>query len=267
MKILVTGSSGYIGQKTVPRLDGEVKCLDRNGHSGPGRISADIREPNLDLSSFNIIYHLAGVSSPRMADKDQDAAWDINVNGTLNICRKLGKGQRLVFMSSAQVYDRSSKAVHTEQELPMPSNFYGLTKLVGEDTVRYYSLKNGFSYVLLRLFNAYSADQPKGLLIGDLMEKFARGNCSEIYNPDTVLDLVHVEDVVSVLSGAAEIPQGTYNLCSGKPVSIREVYESVARHLGKKCGGMKVASDKKESLAGDNSRLRSLGYKFRPFGL
>lgn len=266
MRILVTGAGGYIGKKLVSRLNGEVTSLDRIGQSGPGHISADIRSADLDLSGFEVIYHLAGVSTPRLAEKDRDAAWDVNVNGTLNICRKLGQGQTLVFMSSAQIYGQSSQK-HMEGELPSPSNFYGLTKLVGEDAVRYYSLRNGFSHVIFRLFNSYSADQPPGLLVGDLMKKFAERPCTEIRDPDTVLDMVHIDDVVNVLVRSPAMPQGTYNLCSGKQVPIRKVYETVAEYFGKSCGGMKVVSDRKNILLGDDSKLRSLGFSFRGFGL
>lgn len=228
-------------------------------------VRGDIRG-EVRASGFDIVYHLAAVSSSRMADKDLDAAWDVNVNGTLNLCRRLGRGQKLVFMSTAQVYGPSG-AAHTEGEQAAPSNFYALTKLVGEDIVRYHSLKNGYSYVIFRLFNSYSADQPGGLLVGDLMEKFSSGSPTEIYNPESVLDMVHADDVIAVLCGAGSIPQGTYNLCSGRGATIREVYEMVAGHLGKKCGNLKVASDRKDTLLGDNSKLRSLGYSFRPLGL
>jgi nucleoside-diphosphate-sugar epimerase len=148
--------------------------------------------------------------------------------------------------------------------MPSPNNFYGLTKLVGEETVRFHSLNAGFGHVIFRLFNVYSQDQPPGLLVGDVMEKYRKGGIIEVHNPQAVLDMVHLEDVVNVLSSTDRIAQGTYNLCSGHPITVGQIYEGIGSYLGK-AGQKKTVSDKKEHLLGDNSRLRSLGFSFRPF--
>lgn len=268
MKILVTGGSGYIGSRLMPLLSGHsVYSLDQNPPEGAGFIKGDIRDEALQLSDFDVIFHLAAISLPRQAEEHSDKAWDVNVNGTLNICKKLGKGQRLIFMSSAQVYDRTSGEKHTETEIPAPSGLYGLTKLVGEDIVRYYSAKNSFHHVILRLFNAYSKDQPPGLLVGDVIDKYKNLAEVEIINPDTVLDMVHVDDVVKVLQGSMDFKDGSYNLCSGHPLTIRDIYGYIRDYLKAETKPEKIVSRSRHSLTGDNSKLASLGYTFRPFSL
>ena len=268
MKALVTGGSGYLGRKLIPLLKGEVHLLDRFPPHGSGFrfIQGDIRDKGLDLSPFDSIFHLAAMSLPSAVESDRDAAWDVNVNGTMNICRRMRPGQCLVFMSSSHVYDRSLAGPHKEAELPSPGSFYGLTKLVGEQAVRYHSRTIGFKAIILRLFNSYSADQPKGLLVGDVIEKYRSGKRVEIRNPSTMLDMVHAEDAARVISEAPSFPDGTYNVCTGRGVAVGEIYAAVRKREGARSEEA-VVSDKAYSLLGDNSKLAALGYSFRGFGL
>lgn len=265
MKILITGGSGYIGSRLSAALGNahEVHILSKNPE---GDVRGDIRDAGLDLSAYDAILHLAAISSPKAVEADRPLAWDVNVNGTLNICRKMRKGQALVFISSGQVYDKRSEKVHSEEETPRPNNFYGLTKLVGEDIVRFHSLQLGFRHAIFRLFNVYSPDQGPGLLVGDVMEKYRRGGTIEVHNPRAELDMLHLDDAVRVLSSFEKIGEGTYNLCSGHRISVGRIYDEIGAHLKMK-NRRKVVSDKPGWLLGDNSKLRSAGFSFREFSL
>ncbi|MCI0503521.1 NAD(P)-dependent oxidoreductase [Candidatus Micrarchaeota archaeon] len=269
MKVLVTGGSGYIGQRLLRALsiEHEVTLLDRHPVEGISFIEADIRDQGLNISTFDVIYHLAAVSSPRLMDKDRELAWDVNVNGTRNIASSLKKGQHLIFMSSAQVYDKRSRKKHMENEMPFPNNYYGLSKLVGEEIVRYLSFQKGFSCAILRLFNVYSEDQSPGLLVGDVMEKYRKGGAVEVFNPRSVLDMVHMDDLISTLKFAPSIPSGTYNVCSGHPISVGEIYSAARIFVGAEKGREVVVSDKEDFLLGDNKKLLDLGMRFRDFSL
>ncbi len=269
MKILLSGGSGYIGRNLVQKFSNkyDVTVLNRKEVDGAAFIPGDIRDAHLDLSSFDVVFHLAAVSHPSLAEKDEAAAWDVNVNGTKNIAQNLIKGQKIIFMSSAHVYDKNSDKKHKEDEIPFPSNFYGLTKLVGENTIKFYAKKNGFKYVILRLFNVYSKNQGPGLLVGDVIEKYRKKDKIEINNPDSVLDLVHMDDLVEVLEGAIHFEDGIYNVCSSHPISVKQVYEKIKRYVGAADKPHYVVSNKKTYLLGDNTKINSLGYKFREFSL
>lgn len=269
MKILVTGGNGYIGRRLVASLSRghDVTLLDRSKAGSARTIVGDIRG-ELDLSGFDAVYHLAAVSSPSIVEMDRMAAWDVNVNGTLNIAKRLKAGQRLVFLSSAQVYGKKSRKQHTEADLPDPDNFYGLTKLVGEQLISFYARSAGFPFVIFRLFNAYSSDQPKGLIIGDLMDKYRSLDNIEVRNPRTALDMVHVDDAVNAIAGSLSFESGVYNLCSGHPITVREIYDRVREKAAPgPAKKEKVVSDKDDRLLGDNSKLKALGFGFREFTL
>ncbi len=269
MKILVTGGSGYLGKRLIASLgrEHEVWLLDRTASGSARSMRGDIRDPDLDLSGFDAVFHLAAVSLPSAVEKDRASAWDVNVNGTWNIAKRLKKGQRLIFMSSAHVYDKKSGSVHTEGEAPEPDNFYGLTKLVGEQLIRFHAKSAGYGFIIFRLFNSYSADQPKGLIIGDLIEKYKNPGDIEVRNPRATLDMVHVDDAVKAISGGLKLDDGVYNICSGHPITVGEIYSKVKAFVGAEGGKEKVVSDNPYRMLGDNSRLRALGFSFREFSL
>ena len=242
-----------------------MTVLDRKTVPGAKTIKGDVRDAGLDLSGFGMVFHLAAVSNSRLAEADRALAWDVNVNGTRNICGKLGAGQRLIFMSTAQVYGKS-EAPHKESETPLPSNYYALTKLLGEEIVRFHSGQAGFDHLVFRLFNSYSMDQEGDLLLPEIIRKYRSGGHIEMKNPDAVLDMVHADDVMAVLSDSGRIPPGTYNLCSGRAISVREVCEAVGRYL-KAEKGQVLGKGERTVLRGDNSKIKGLGYSFRGFAL
>lgn len=269
MKVLITGGLGFIGKRLSARLSksNEATILGIDKSDAPNYMQKDILDDDLDLSPYDAVFHLAAVSLPGEAEKDRELAWKVNVEGTRNIAKRMRKGQTLVFMSSSHVYDKTLENVHKEDEACLPGNFYGLTKLVGEELIRFHSKECGYDHLIFRLFNSYSADQRQGLLVGDVIKKYREQDRIEIFNPDFVLDMVHIDDVIDVLSSSERIGSGTYNLCSGHPISIREVYRRIGGYVGAGEKEETIVSDKKGRMLGDNSRLKDKGFDFREFSL
>lgn len=258
-KILVTGGGGFVGKRLVNCLiktHNEVYVLDRiinkTCQSDISFIKGDIRSKNLDLQDYDIIYHLASVLHPIIDKNLQESAWDINVNGTRNILEKLNKNQHIIFSSSAHVYDITKNTPHKEDEKLRPWNFYGLTKMIGENLVEYYSRINGFSAGVLRFFNIYGLGQVsgnRGYLIPDIIKKYRTQKIVNILNPNGEIDLVYIDDVIELLVMGKDI-KGVYNVGYGKANKIKEVYQLVKKGLNvnpeeilKPDGGYSLLSD------------------------
>ncbi|GAH18579.1 unnamed protein product, partial [marine sediment metagenome] len=111
-KILLTGASGFVGQALIPRLiekGHKVFALSRHPPVPSKNVIpliGDIIKPDLGLDDvpkdIQAIYHLAGIHSLRMADKD-GAIWQTNVVGTRNVLDTMVKHniRKLVFTSTA----------------------------------------------------------------------------------------------------------------------------------------------------------------------
>jgi nucleoside-diphosphate-sugar epimerase len=262
-RILVTGGTGFIGSPLVKRLKElkhDVHVLSRSLDNLENIIQNDIRNPDLDLSSYDVIYHLAAIADPKKCEKERKLAWDVNVNGTLNILQNLNEKQHIIFTSTAQVYDKTLDIKHKEDEKLNPSNFYALTKKICEELIKYYSKKTGFSYTILRLFNIFGPGQPEGYLIPDVIKKYKTQKIVEVYNPAAVIDLVHVDDVVVALIKAKE-SIGTFNICSEKPRKVEDVYIIIKRKLGSTSKD-KLTPVIKSNLSGNPSKFyKATGWK------
>ncbi len=277
MKILITGGRGFIGRKLQHALEKDKKNKvyllvlnkdkDKNDENLKYVLIGDITDPNLNVSNFDIVYHLAAIANPRICEQNRNISWKTNVDGTRNIIENMKRGAKIIFMSSAHVYE-NGKILHKETEIPAPQSFYGLTKLVGEDIINYYSKTNGIKKTIFRLFNSYSIDQPEGFIVPDVIKKYKIQTKVEIINPNSEIDLVHIDDVVEVLVSASKKKfDGTFNICSSKPMKIIEIYKKIREYTCAKRVKEKIIGNNVKKLLGDNSKIVKAGAKFREFRL
>ncbi len=128
--IVVTGGSGRLGRALAQVLD-DARF--------PTRHDMDI----LDSSSVNryiqlhlphVLLHVAAMTDVRTAELDRERCWTTNVGGTENIVSALKAYKPdclLVYVSTACVFD-GDRGNYSEEDIPHPKNFYGISKLVGE---------------------------------------------------------------------------------------------------------------------------------------
>lgn len=261
-KILVTGGTGFIGNHLVKSLENighDVYILEKDAGEGPKYIRRDIRDKDINIERFDYIYHLAAISSPSICENNKSEAFDINVNGTLNIINKLNKNQHLVFGSSALVYNEDDRK-HNESEVLDPQNFYGLTKKMSEELIGFLSSERGYKYTILRFFNIYGSGQSKGFLIPDVIEKYKKLDQVQIVNPDAEKDFIYIDDCISGLILALK-GEGVYNVCSGHGTKVKDIYSLIKTNLNSSATDELRSSSNNSPLIGNNSKIkRSLGW-------
>lgn len=132
MKILLTGGSGRLGM--------ELRKL-RNYEHVPTHTDLEITDPKavedyfdfLDDSTGSrqypdLIVHCAAFTNVVAAEKFQNPCWDVNVEGTENLAKT---GIPLLYISTEYVFP-GEKGMYTEEDFPLPLNFYAMSKLAGE---------------------------------------------------------------------------------------------------------------------------------------
>lgn len=88
----------------------------------------------LELAQPEVVLHLAAYTDVAKAERERERAWAVNVVGTRNLAsHTLG---RFVHFSSDYVFD-GERGMYLETDVPNPSNFYSLTKTVGEESARH----------------------------------------------------------------------------------------------------------------------------------
>ncbi len=131
LMMIITGGSGKLGgalKKVFPDTlfptHAELDVCDK------GTIEAYLR-----VRTPDVFIHAAAYTNVRKAEREErQKCWDANVKGTENIVSLLARHApacRFVYISTACVFygDRGN---YTEEDVPYPKNFYGVTKLMGE---------------------------------------------------------------------------------------------------------------------------------------
>jgi dTDP-4-dehydrorhamnose reductase len=136
MKILVTGAKGMLGIDLCSILEEahEVEGYDIDDFdiTDAGQTSAAVLEV-----SPSVIVHAAAFTGVDACEEARDRAFRVNVGGSENVARAAAEaGCLLVYLSTDYVFEGSKATPYTETDAPGPINYYGLTKLQGEDIVR-----------------------------------------------------------------------------------------------------------------------------------
>jgi nucleoside-diphosphate-sugar epimerase len=121
--------------------------------------------------------------------------------------------------------------------------------------IKYYSKKTGFDYVILRLFNVYGEGQGTGSLIPDIIKKYSSKERVDIISPDSAVDMIFLEDVVKVLIESMK-KHGTFNVCTGIPTRILDIYHKIKSNMGIKEAEEKILRGKRSYLVGDKTKFK-----------
>jgi nucleoside-diphosphate-sugar epimerase len=173
MKVLVTGSDGYIGAVLGPTLLERghkvlgVDCgLYRDGwlfddrRPRPRTLSADIRRMRpADIEGFDAVVHLAELSNDPLGALNAGVTYDINHHGSVHLakaCKAAGVG-RFVYASSCSVYGAAADGKDRDEQSPTnPLTTYAICKtLVERDVAELADAQ--FSPVFLRNATAFGA--------------------------------------------------------------------------------------------------------------
>src|SRR5262245_25709761 len=152
MKVLVTGTDGYIGAVLSPFLlkqGYEVVGLDTGFYRegwlyndgiarSPACVSKDIRRvTEEDLQGFEAVVHLAELSNDPLGQLRPDITSDINHAGTVAFARKCRQAGvfRFVYSSSCSVYGAGSGDFKTEESETNPQTAYAECKVRAEQDI------------------------------------------------------------------------------------------------------------------------------------
>ena len=240
MKILLTGADGFTGRpfaKQAAAAGHEVVAL-----------RADLTDEVAVLEEVmaiepDAVVHLAAISF--VGHADQAAFYSVNVLGTTNLLDALVQlprpPRRVLLASSANIYGNSEQSPLQETQPPAPVNHYAMSKLAMEYMSRTYIGR--LNLIVTRPFNYTGPGQDPNFVIPKLTKHFAaRAPSVSLGNLDVERefnDIRLVCDAYLLLLAYGE-PSEAYNVCSGKPYTLRHVIETFEQLTGHR---MKVEID------------------------
>ncbi len=277
-KILVTGGNGYLGRHLVAQLrraQAQVSILDRAGANSAGNLITDITDAQAVQDAVrkvnpDIVFHLAA-SMNRARDFDRyDEIHEINFSGTRNLLFALRETScsHFIFTSTSEVYG-ANRAPFRETQLPDPVSPYSLTKVLAEHLIRTFGRTYQMGFTILRLFNFFGPDMPPHFFIPVMVRALRENRPFEMTEGAQKRDFLYVDDVVRAMILAAEhVPGGeTYNVCSGRAVSLRELVLEVKQLLNSRSeilfGARPYRRNEIWNMEGDPSKIQE-AWHFRP---
>jgi GDP-4-dehydro-6-deoxy-D-mannose reductase len=224
-RVLVTGPEGFVGRHLREELGaafvpfaGDVLDADA--------VTAAVRE-----AQPSAVVHLAADSSVAASWESPARAWRVNVDGTVNVLdavRRERPEARVLFPSTCEVYGNASRFPTPEDEPVRPVSPYAVTKAAAELACAL----PGVDVVVARSFNHEGPGRDDRFAIGSWTRQIARlegegGGSLLVGDLSAERDLTDVRDVVRAYRLLLDpaVPAGTYNVASGRSVTMEHVVE------------------------------------------
>ena len=241
MRILITGSAGFIGGRLLRKLwyDHTVVGVDKRPASGT--ITVDARDFFRDWESghYDLVIHCAAVVGGRkLVESPLAHAENLEIDAALFQWAERAKPGRIIYISSVAAYPAELQCCPSVQPLheddidltdaiSPPDELYGWAKLTGE----FLASRCSVPVSIPRPFTVYGEDQDPVFPFGNLVMQ-VRSGCRPLTvwgTGNQVRDLIHVDDVAcGIMEMARQGVDGPVNFCTGHGITLRELAGKMA---------------------------------------
>lgn len=272
--MLVTGAAGFTGRHLCTHLREcgyRVFGLVEHARVDSDDLVADLLDaPALGAAirtaAPDHVVHLAAIAFPGHAEAA--SIYRVNLTGTLTLLEALvreGFGRNRVLLPSTGTVYASSESGELVETAPLaPATHYAVSKLAMEHMARMYA--RSLPITVVRPFNYTGPGQHEPYLIPKIVRHFAeRAATIELGNVDVIRDFLDVRSVVDVYQRLLNTPAaagGTFNVCSGKGVAIRDLVamleELTGHRIAIRVNPKFVRPDEPRRIVGCSAKLHAI---------
>lgn len=266
--ILVTGGLGYIGINIsnlllkskkynciiVDNLSNsslkKLKILKKINKKKPIFIKKNIGSNEIykifKNNKIDSVIHCAASKSVGESLKNPELYYENNISNFISLLKIMNSYncKKLIFSSTAAVYDHKKKPPYNENSVIDPDNTYGLTKIIGENLVKDFAVRTkNFRFMILRYFNPIGTDE-EGVLGDDplfpeniIPRVVSSINKKEVFNiygnnyktkdGTCYRDYIDIRDIakahIYALEKINKFKNETFNIGTGISVSVRDI--------------------------------------------
>jgi UDP-glucuronate 4-epimerase len=263
-KVLILGSSGYIGSKLYNHLVSkkyQVNGLDINWYGESSHsLYKDIYDLTIDdIKDFSHIVLLAGHSSVGMSENNMISVLNNNVVNFCKLLDLISDEQKLIYASSSSVYgDTKNSVVNEEYVSFLPNNHYDLSKY----EIDAYAKLSGKQYYALRFgtVNGSSPNLRADIMINAMVTSAQKNGRVLCFNPETNRPILGIRDLVraidTIITKGTKNNIGVYNLASFNSNAL-DISKGVSKELNVP---LEILEEKKTDIT--NVKLETKKYDF-----
>jgi UDP-glucose 4-epimerase len=243
MKVsLITGATGFIGEKLLRSLDGEIKLLGRKKQFDYPTIICDLQSgkiPSHALNGVKIVFHLAGLAHDvSSSKKNWDSYYKLNVAATIQLANLAVKSgvEKFIFLSSVKAGGCSEFEIcSNEEDQGEIKDIYGKTKREAELKLLEIGKESKMHVTIIRPSLVYGPSVKGNLR--SMLSGIKAGWFPPLPEIGNKRSMIHVDDLVSAILLVADNERTNgeiYIATDGKTYSSRYIYDSMRIILKKR---------------------------------
>ncbi len=243
-KVVIIGANGFCGRQILKELSSQADyeltacSLREDMYPGAGNyryVRLDLRNEK-DLNAFfadvcpEVVINTSALSVPDYCETHRKEAYETNVTAVgqlARLCRQYAS--RLIHLSTDFVFQGDSRRLYTEEDLPNPVNYYGLTKWEGEKQIA----GNCPDYAIVRVAIVYGdvLEGQHGNILQLVARKLRAGETIRVVS-DQWRTPTFVADVArGVESLIRHADNGIFHICGNECLTISDIAYRVADYL------------------------------------
>jgi nucleoside-diphosphate-sugar epimerase len=249
MKILITGSNGFLGQYLSPFLTekgysvlAHTRKAQTFDHPNISNINFDLNDnlDNIELNQVEIIIHCAGRAHVmnETAKSPLEAYRQINVQGTLNLAQKAVESgvKRFIYLSSIKVNGELTTTqafqpnddVHTDDP-------YGLSKYEAEQALLELSKNTGLEVVIIRPVLIYGPNVKANFKsMVDLASKKLPLPIGCLHNKRSMVSIYNLADLIYTCMSHPKANREVFFASDQDDISVKQLFEKLAYYQNNK---------------------------------
>lgn len=246
MKVLLNGGLGFIGRRFIKKFSNQhdIIVYARNEDILSSKNESFLKNIVIEKGTTEgkeiwdviakhkpeVVIHLAALTGLKKCHEDPELAYKINVYGTYNVLTACAKYcSKFIFISSREVYGETINDKSREDDPTLPNNVYGVTKMIGENLVKFFSKKYGLDFTILRLTNVYG---PEGDQYGAqiIIKNALEEKKITVLGGEQRLNYVYVDDVIDIINQVLDDDRSSkqiFNVGSNDTLSIDEFSKKI----------------------------------------